>query len=90
MKRQILIIHTYFNSTITGFKKLTDRSKIDVHPNKIVIREVNENTTLKDYLMKQRVKSTRYEEHAVINGMSLGDLVNKGDVLKIISGDKKW
>ena len=81
---------TYFNSTITGFKKLTDRSRIDVYPNKITIREVNENTTLKDYLMKQRVNSKRYEEHAVINGMSLGDLVNKGDLLKVISGEKKW
>ena len=79
-----------FDGTIFGFNRLTDPSKINVRPNRLDIRTVSSNTSLRQYLIAQGVSEDRLEEHAVVNGMYLEDDLQKGTLVKVIEGDKKW
>ena len=70
---------------MNNFKRLTNQSRINVKPTKIVVRKVNKNASLKSALAAFGVASSDMEELAIINGMNLGDNVKSGMRLKCFS-----
>ena len=71
-----------------GFNKLTDPARINVKPRRIVIKEVNRNTNLSEALTQYGIKKDNFEEHALLNGMNLNQVIDKGTLFKVIDGDK--
>ena len=74
-----------FRSTMTGFRQLTDPSKINVKPERIKVIRVNQSTTLKSILQSQGIAADRLEEMAVLNSMQLTDQVGSGTYLKVLT-----
>lgn len=72
------------NASMADFSELTDPSKINKQPEKIRIRTVAQTTTLEKALTGFRVPGQRLEELAVVNGMKLNDMVQKGTLIKVI------
>ncbi|KAA3613278.1 MAG: peptidase M48 [Calditrichaeota bacterium] len=78
-----------FKATMTGFKTLTDRNKINRQPDRIRIKKVTRGSSLKDALKKLGVKDEDLEQHALLNGaMALSDNVKANMLLKIIEKGK--
>ena len=73
-----------FNGTMRNFTKLTDQSKINKKPERLKVKSVTTNQTLRAFLQQNRVAEKRMKEHAILNGMSLDAQVNRGDLLKVI------
>ncbi len=78
-----------FESTMNGFAKLTDRSKIDVNPERIVIRRVDRAGTLADAFRTMGVAQDRLEEFSFLNNMQLSDRVETGQLVKIVGGGRR-
>ena len=74
-----------FNSTMQGFRQLTDQGKINKKPERVRIKNVNSNTTLAEVFRNNNVPDRRHEEFAILNGMRLTDNVTKGTLVKIIA-----
>ncbi len=74
-----------FNSTMLGFRQLTDLSKINKKPERVRIKMVNTNTTLAQVFRNNNVPEKRHEELAILNGMQLTDNVAAGTLIKIIA-----
>jgi len=77
----------HFDNTMNNFKRLNDPKRINVKPDRIVIKTVQQTTTLKSVLAYYKMSSDRLEELSLINGMQLTDTVQKGSLIKIISKD---
>ena len=73
-----------FRNTMEGFEKLTDRDKIAVKPDRIHIESINSPTTLSGALRNAGVKSDRFEEMAIVNGMQLTDQLKRGQLIKVL------
>jgi predicted Zn-dependent protease len=73
-----------FDGTMLGFKNLTDASKINVLPERIKLVEVNQEATLKQVLTQNSIPTDRQEEFAILNGMKLTDVVQKGELIKVM------
>lgn len=73
-----------FQNTMTGFKTLTDQSKINVKPDRIVVKKVSQITTLEQALRSFGVEEDKLGETALLNGMELPDSVPAGTLIKYI------
>jgi predicted Zn-dependent protease len=73
-----------FRNTMEGFARLTDQSKINVQPDRIHIESITSSTTLSSALQKAGVKSDRFEEMAIVNGMQLSDRLQRGQLIKVL------
>jgi predicted Zn-dependent protease len=73
-----------FESTMGGFKELTDPEKLSRRPERVKIKTIPQNTTLGQAFTSFGVKQNRMEEFAVLNGMMLNDHVEKGMLIKIV------
>lgn len=73
-----------FLNTMRGFKVLTDAAKINRQPERIRIKTIASNVTLEQALKTYGMPSSRLEELAILNGMQLKDVVEKGTMIKII------
>jgi predicted Zn-dependent protease len=73
-----------FSESMKNFRALTDADKINVQPERIGIREVQENTTLAKVLQSFNMPKDRLEELAILNGMELNEQVQKGMLIKIL------
>lgn len=73
-----------FDQTMLGFKRLTDRRRIDVKPERISIKTVPRNATLAQTMNYFRIPSSRHDELAILNGMQLNDQLTKGMLIKVI------
>ncbi len=73
-----------FLGTMNNFRALNDLSKINVQPERIRIKTVDQTNTLSATLARFRMPSERYEELALLNGMELTDTVPKGSLIKVI------
>ncbi len=73
-----------FQNTMEGFNKLTDPSKINVKPERISIKTVPKNCTLKQALADFKMAPTRYEELAILNGMKQTDRLTTGTLIKVV------
>lgn len=73
-----------FRNTMEGFARLTDRAKINVKPDRIHIESINSPTTLAGALRNAGIKSDRFEEMAIVNGMQLTDQLKRGQLIKVL------
>ena len=74
----------FFSQTARGFRKLTDRSKINVSPERLAIKTVPSGMTLQQALSRFNIPAKRHEEFAVVNGMELKDPLKAGDMIKVL------
>jgi predicted Zn-dependent protease len=75
-----------FQTTMKGFNKLTDSSKLNRQPTLIKITQTNKTASLREQLNDLKMPLNRHAELAILNGMMLTDNVNKGTKIKIFSG----
>lgn len=73
-----------FRNTMEGFARLTDQSKINVQPDRIHIESINSPMTLSAALRNAGIKSDRFEEMAIVNGMQLSDQLKRGQLIKVL------
>ena len=73
-----------FNSTMLSFAKLNDPARINVKPNRLYIRRVQQPGTLSDALRYHGVNSQMMDEHSFLNNMELTERVQAGTMIKII------
>ena len=73
-----------FNSTMQGFARLTDPSKLNVKPKRIQVKQVRQAGTLADAFRFYGVQQTSMEEFAFLNNMELTDPVAVGKLIKIV------
>ena len=73
-----------FRNTMEGFAKLTDPSKINVQPDRIHIESITSPTTLSAALRNAGIKSDRFNEMAILNGMQLSDQLQRGQLIKVL------
>jgi len=71
-------------SSMKTFARLTDASKINVKPQKILIKKVVSTGTLSEAFSYFGVKPSIYNELALLNNMALTDRVQAGKMIKII------
>ncbi|HDY88448.1 MAG TPA: peptidase M48 [bacterium] len=74
-----------FDDTAYGFGELTDKSLLDVTPEKIQLRSANSRKTFKEVINDFDVPEKEHEELAIINGMELNQEIDTGTKIKIIS-----
>lgn len=73
-----------FNQTMGQFKPLTDPSKINVKPEKLVIKKSQRAGTLRSSLQQFGVAPDKLEETAIMNGMNLDDNVSANTLIKVV------
>ncbi|HVE62046.1 MAG TPA: M48 family metalloprotease, partial [Chitinophagaceae bacterium] len=73
-----------FTNTMQSFRQLTDAAKLNKKPDRVRIKTINQTTTLDQALRQHGVQSNKLEEHAILNGMKLGDQVTQGTLIKVI------
>lgn len=73
-----------FESNMVTFNKLTDPSKINVKPKRILVKKVERAGTLNDAFTSFGVQKKQYDELALLNNMELTDKVQVGKLIKII------
>lgn len=72
-----------FDRTMSGFRQLTDASKINVSPERIDIVPVKSAGTISQALQAYGIPSTRIKELAIVNGMETNAQVKAGTSIKI-------
>jgi predicted Zn-dependent protease len=73
-----------FESTMGEFHELTDPDKINVEPDRIYIAPASTEGTVEEVLGSLGVPQDQWEETALLNGKTLGDMVPAGTSLKVI------
>ena len=73
-----------FDAVVNGFANLTDRSRLDVQPERIEVRAVDRNMLLSKALNEFGVPESRADELAIVNGLELHDSLDAGTRIKII------
>lgn len=73
-----------FSSTMGEFSKLTDPSKLNAKPKKIMIKRVERGGTFGDALKSIGVPQSQMSELAILNNMELSTQVQSGRLIKII------
>ena len=73
-----------FSNTQQSFKELTDPEKLNRQPERIRIKPVKSSGTLQQALNDYGVNEKRLEEHAILNGMNLGDKLEAGTLFKVV------
>ncbi len=73
-----------FLSTMKGFNKLTDQSKIKVVPERVKVKTVPVTATVEQTFQKLGVANDRMKELSILNSMELTETVQKGSLIKII------
>lgn len=75
-----------FMQTIGGFKKLTDRSKINRKPQRIRVIKLKRAQTLRQVLDARRIDKKLYHAHELLNGLhKLDERFAAGSLVKVIS-----
>ena len=69
-----------------SFKVLTDQSKINKKPTTLKIIEANQNSSLQQIFTNQNMPSARHSELALLNGLELNAMVEKGTLVKVFGG----
>jgi predicted Zn-dependent protease len=77
-----------FTKTMQGFSKLTDKSKLNVQPDRIKVVQVRKAGTVKEVLGVFKVSDDEQETLALLNGLNLNDNIKTGTQIKIIHKGK--
>ncbi|MDQ3017585.1 MAG: peptidase M48, partial [Bacteroidota bacterium] len=72
-----------FDRTMSGFKALTDASKINVKPERIKLVAVKSSGTLSQALQANGVTAARVKEFAIVNGLETNAQVKAGTMIKV-------
>jgi len=73
-----------FKSVAQGFRSVNDPSILNRQPERIRIKTVQRNGTLRDALKDSGQADNKLDEVAIINGMELNDKVDKGMLIKTL------
>jgi predicted Zn-dependent protease len=73
-----------FESTMINFNRLTDPSKLNVKPQRIRLKKVQQAGTLANVFRYYSVPENRTKELALLNNLELTDQVKIGKLIKII------
>jgi predicted Zn-dependent protease len=73
-----------FKSIAGGFRSLTDQSKLNRKPERILVKTVDRDGTFQQAMQALQVPSNRIEELSILNGMNLNDKVTRGMLIKTI------
>lgn len=73
-----------FETTMSSFARLTDASKINVKPKRVIVRTILKAGTLNDAFVSFGVKQSQMAELALLNNMELTDKVAVGKQVKIV------
>ena len=73
-----------FNQTMGQFKTLTDPRKINVKPDKLVMKKTRRQGSLRSALQQFGVPQDKLEEMAILNGMQLDDAVAANTMIKVV------
>ncbi|MCE5251908.1 M48 family metalloprotease [bacterium] len=76
---------TVYEKVVTGFKRLTDASLINVSPARIKLIKTDGAGTLQNVFDGAGIPKEKHDELAILNGMELGDSLSAGTRVKIIS-----
>lgn len=79
--------NAYFNvmeSSMKTFAPLTDPSKLNVKPTRILVKKVPRTNTLANTLSYYRVPQAKMEEVALLNNLDLNSTVQAGRLIKVI------
>jgi predicted Zn-dependent protease len=63
---------------------LTDPSKLNVKPKKVLVKKVQRSGTLADAFQNLGVQQAQMDEFALLNNMELNDKLQAGKLIKII------
>lgn len=74
-----------FNQTMGQFKTLTDASKINVKPGRLVIKKTQRQGSVRSALQEFGVPQDKLEEMAIMNGMQLDDAVAPNTLIKVVT-----
>ena len=74
-----------FESTMAGFSRLTEASRLNVQPKRIKVVQVQQNSTMADALRSYGVAQGQMNELALLNNVELNQQLPKGKLIKIIS-----
>ncbi len=73
-----------FESTMVNFSRLTDVSKLNVKPKKIIVKKVQRAGTLADVFSSYGIPRNQMDNLALLNNMELTDRIQSGKLIKII------
>jgi predicted Zn-dependent protease len=73
-----------FTNTMQSFKKLTEAAKLNKKPERVRIKTLTQSTTLEQAFRNYNMPAKRFEELAILNGMYLKDVVEKGTMIKVV------
>ncbi len=73
-----------FESCFNSFNKLTDPTKINVKPERIKIQTVATSKSLQQALFQFNMPADRMNDLAVLNGMELTTILQKGELIKTL------
>ena len=74
-----------FGNTMKSFRVLTDKSKLNVKPERIKVQTVYSEATLSEILKGFGTPEKRLKELSIVNGMMLTDRVARGTLIKTIA-----
>ncbi|GGC04917.1 M48 family metalloprotease [Dyadobacter sediminis] len=74
-----------FQSVAQGFKSVSDQNILGRKPDRIRVKSVQRDGTLRDALKDNGQQDNRLDELAIINGMDLSAKVTKGMLIKTLS-----
>jgi predicted Zn-dependent protease len=74
-----------FESTMTNFARLTDKTKLNVKPDRIKVIKINSTTvSLESAFNYYKVPQDKYDEMALLNNMELNHTLRRGDLIKVL------
>ncbi|HRD43028.1 MAG TPA: hypothetical protein PLN30_04725, partial [Ferruginibacter sp.] len=73
-----------FEQSMKSFKQLTDAAKINKKPQRIRIKTVKTASNFEQVLKSFNVPQSRFNEHAILNGVELNTGIPSGTMIKII------
>jgi len=73
-----------FKSVAGGFRSLTDQSKLNRKPERIIIKTVDRDGTFQQAMQALQMPSNRMEELGILNGMNPNDRVTRGMQIKTL------
>ena len=78
------IYSQYFLQSMKNFRELKDASKLNKQPERIRIKAVKQNGTLKEALNSYNMAENKQKEISLLNGMQLSDRALAGSLIKIL------
>jgi hypothetical protein len=70
-----------------GFKALSDPERINVEPERVLIRAIGQSATLKEALETLGIQENRLDEMPLLNGRRLTDTIPANMFLKVVVKD---